>query len=277
MLTKHRLCQRFLRSPVAPRGAVMALWLAVCGAGSLVSAVTAAAQSGTGAPTIEVAAEIKVAPAVVTPLRIRVGGTISKQTMLMVRGVPPRVTLSEGRSFGPGVWMVPLAGVGKLEIAPATGTSGRSDITLELIALDGKILADARTTLTIAPSAAASEAPLNDRLALTAGSLAGKPQVTGALTRDETDHARMLVEKGDASMQSGKITSARLFYQSAAESGWAPAALALGATYDSVELSRSKIIGGIQPDLALARKWYEKAKELGSPEADRRLQQLGGR
>ena len=257
---------------------MMAVWLAVCGAGSLVSAVTAAAQSGMGAPTIEVAAEIRVSPAVVTPLRIKLGGgAISKQAMLMVRGVPPRVTLSEGRSFAPGVWMVPLAGVGKLEIAPATGTSGRSDITLELISLDGKILADARTTLTIVPSAAASEAPQTDKLSLTAGPLAGKPQVTGALTRDAMDHARMLVEKGDASMQSGKITSARLFYQSAAENGWAPAALALGATYDSVELSRSKIIGGIQPDLALARKWYEKAKELGSPEADRRLQQLGGR
>lgn len=275
------------------RGTLTAICLALWSVGFVASALPAAAQSTGRTPTIEVAAEIKVAPAVMTPVRIRIsGGGIVKQAMVMVRGVPPRVTFSEGRSFTPGVWIVPLANIEKLEIAPATGTSGKSNLTFELIALDGKILADAQSTLSIIPaSAASSEGAQNDTLSLTAGPLPGNPQLTGtlrentgnpgatptSLTPDEIDRVRRLVEKGDVSMESGKVTSARLFYQSAAEHGWAPAALALGATYDSSELSRAKVIGGVQPDPMLARKWYQKAKELGSPEAERRLQQMGAR
>lgn len=257
------------------RGTVIAALLAIAGAGLAASTLTAAAQSANGAPAIEIPAEIRVAPAVLTPLRIKVsGGAMAKQTMIMVRGIPPRVMLSEGRSFAPGVWMIPLASLGTLEIAPATGTSGKAEITVELIALDGKVLAEAQSTLTIAPVAAGGEAPRTDALSLTVGPLPGGAPLTGAVTQDEATRLSKLVEKGDASMQSGKIAAARLFYQSAAENGSALAALALGGTYDSAELSRSNVVGGIQPDPALARKWYEKARELGSPDATRRLQQL---
>jgi hypothetical protein len=286
-ISTNRTRERFRPFEGLRRGTVTAICLALWSVGFVASALPAAAQSTGRTPTIEVAAEIKVAPAVMTPVRIRIsGGGMVKQAMVMVRGVPPRVTFSEGRSFTPGVWIVPLANIAKLEIAPATGTSGKSNLTFELIALDGKILADAQSTLSIIPaSAASSEAAQNDTLSLTAGPLPGNPQLTGALpgaaatslTPDEIDRARKLMEKGDVSMESGKVTSARLFYQSAAEHGWAPAALALGATYDSSELSRAKVIGGVQPDPVLARKWYQKAKELGAPEAERRLQQMGAR
>jgi len=33
---------------------------------------------------------------------------------------------------------------------------------------------------------------------------------------------------------------------------------------------------GIQPNLGEARKWYERARELGAPEAEERLARLGG-
>ena len=81
-----------------------------------------------------------------------------------------------------------------------------------------------------------------------------------------------MMERGDASMDEGKITAARLFYQAAAEIGWAPAAFALANTYDGNELARTNVVGGVRPDPALAQKWYEKARELGSAEASRRLQ-----
>jgi TPR repeat protein len=273
MLGKPRPNKASTALPHAWCGTVFAAWLALAGAGFAASTLTAAAQSANGAPAIEIPAEIKVAPAVLTPLRIKItGGAMAKQTMIMVRGIPPRVMLSEGRSFAPGVWMIPLANLGTLEIAPATGTSGKAEITVELIALDGKVLAEAQSTLTIAP--AVGEAPRTDALSLTVGPLPGGAPLTGAVTQDEATRLSKLVEKGDASMQSGKIAAARLFYQSAAENGSAPAALALGGTYDSAELSRSNVVGGIKPDPALARKWYEKARELGSPEATRRLQQL---
>jgi hypothetical protein len=49
--------------------------------------------------------------------------------------------------------------------------------------------------------------------------------------------------------------------------------LALGSTYDPVILRELKAVG-FAPDLEIARSWYEKARELGSEEAQRRIQIL---
>jgi TPR repeat protein len=42
-----------------------------------------------------------------------------------------------------------------------------------------------------------------------------------------------------------------------------------------VELARLKA-HGVVADLALARKWYERARDLGAPEAASQLARLGG-
>jgi hypothetical protein len=294
-----------MQKRVAGRGYWTALGLASAFALSLAIGGTfwpasAPAQSRSAGPVIEVPTEIIVAPAVVTPLQIKItsSGALTQQAILMIRGLPPRVTLSEGRSFSPGVWAVPLSAVGKIEMAPAHGTSGRSDLTIELVALDGKVLANASSELYILPEGFAQEKPTaaaraKDRgnsIALTVGPLGAKPDnpapppaqspaalapTPGRLSAAEIDNARTLMRRGDENMQAGKISAARLFYQSAADAGYAPAALALGATYDSRQLAQWKVVGGQQGDPAMARKWYEKARELGAPEADRRLQALG--
>jgi TPR repeat protein len=121
-------------------------------------------------------------------------------------------------------------------------------------------------------------APLTGRSPVTEqiqapASLGPPPGLTGA----ELENARNLVQKGDENLEEGKISAARLFYRSAALSGHAPAALALGATYDASQLAKSNVVGGVQADPAEARKWYEKARELGSPEAERYLQALANR
>jgi TPR repeat protein len=59
----------------------------------------------------------------------------------------------------------------------------------------------------------------------------------------------------------------------AAEANNAEAALALGATYDPFVLRELKVYG-LTPDAAMARSWYEKAVELGSSAAPRRLEML---
>jgi TPR repeat protein len=56
----------------------------------------------------------------------------------------------------------------------------------------------------------------------------------------------------------------------------AQAALALASTYDPDELDRLLVVG-IKPDQDLARRWYERATELGAPEAERRLKRLGAK
>jgi hypothetical protein len=47
------------------------------------------------------------------------------------------------------------------------------------------------------------------------------------------------------------------------------------AAYYPTELARWDA-RGIQPNMGEARKWYERARELGAPEAEERLARLGG-
>jgi TPR repeat protein len=86
-----------------------------------------------------------------------------------------------------------------------------------------------------------------------------------------------MVKSGLEYMANGKIGAARLMFQSAAEAGEAAAAFALAETYDPVVLEKLGTKGGITPDVALARRWYEKAKELGSSAAPERIARLTGR
>jgi hypothetical protein len=261
------------------------LLLALVCAALIAAAAPASAQSKSGVSSIEVPPEIKVAPAVVTRLQIKIdlAEGAPPQTMLLVRGLPARVMLSEGRLFGAGVWAVPLTSLGKLEIAPATGTSGTSELSFEVISLDGKVIAGAKSVLSIEPQAAAGGSK-GKSILLTTGTVdkasppAGEhakpapPPAPVALSPQDAEKARLMTERGDESMEEGKITAARLFYKAAADIGWAPAAFALAKTYDGHELARSKVVGGVLPDPALARNWYERAQALGSAEASRRLQ-----
>ena len=103
--------------------------------------------------------------------------------------------------------------------------------------------------------AATSPAPAEDRLQL-----------------DEAEIAT-LVKRGEDSLANGDIASARLLLRRAAEAGSAKAALALGATFDPHALRRLGTVGA-EPDPELARKWYRKARELGSDTASERLAKL---
>ena len=83
----------------------------------------------------------------------------------------------------------------------------------------------------------------------------------------------LMVERGRVLFDSGDLAAARLFFRRAANAGDAAAALAMGATYDPDILSK-RFIRGIEADAQEARMWYEKARELGSPEGPRRIEML---
>ena len=85
-----------------------------------------------------------------------------------------------------------------------------------------------------------------------------------------------LLSRGNDQLQHGNVAAARLYYQRAADAGLAQAALALASTYDPEELVRLRVVG-LQPDRELARRWYDRAKELGAPEADRRLERFSAK
>jgi hypothetical protein len=85
----------------------------------------------------------------------------------------------------------------------------------------------------------------------------------------------ILMARGRRLMESGDLSSARPVYRRAAEAGYAEAALALGETYDPVTMRERRVFGMV-PDVKQARHWYERARDLGSPEAPTRLQRLAG-
>jgi hypothetical protein len=86
-----------------------------------------------------------------------------------------------------------------------------------------------------------------------------------------------LLARGDAFLGTGDITSARSFfervYEGAANADSGRAALQLGATFDPMVLGRVGI-RGVAADPVQARFWYQRARELGVAEAERRIKAL---
>jgi TPR repeat protein len=76
-------------------------------------------------------------------------------------------------------------------------------------------------------------------------------------------------------MGQGRISAARPLFQRAAEACDMKAAFALGATYDPIILRK---LGAtlLDRNVAVARAWYEQARELGLSEASHQLELLSG-
>jgi TPR repeat protein len=90
------------------------------------------------------------------------------------------------------------------------------------------------------------------------------------LSADELD---ALLSRSSGFLKDGDFAAARILFRRAAESGSAEAALMLGKTFDPLYLNELGAMG-IQPDIAQARQWYQKAVELGSEAAAQRLANL---
>jgi hypothetical protein len=95
------------------------------------------------------------------------------------------------------------------------------------------------------------------------------PPISGLSKAELTE----LLHHGDTLLRTGDISSARLFYERAADAGDGRAALRLGATFDPEFLGRLGL-GKLQADPAEARSWYSRARDLGEIDAKRRLNSL---
>jgi hypothetical protein len=89
-------------------------------------------------------------------------------------------------------------------------------------------------------------------------------------------NALRLLKMGDDRVKDGFVSQARLLYERAADAGLAEAAMALAATFDPNELARLNL-PDIPPDPNEARRWYERARELGAVAADAPLKRLGAK
>jgi hypothetical protein len=225
------------------------------------------------APTIVVAADSQAA----LPIDIGPQDAIPARSFLNLRGLPPRVALTDAHAINPGSWAVPFARLPGLKLVIPAGVSGQSEITISLIAMDGRLLVQTKTTLVIQGSPASATAEGPPTRAPAAVPDGGVPSSTGRSTRlsaEERQRAMGFFKKGQESLATGNVSAARLFYERAADAGLAEAALALAATFDPDELARQNVLGGVQPDPAAARRWYERAREMGAAEAERHRDEL---
>jgi hypothetical protein len=102
------------------------------------------------------------------------------------------------------------------------------------------------------------------------------PEKTAPDALSATIDTAGLLSRGDALFGAGDITSARLFYERAADGGNAQAAIRLGETFDPTFLARAQA-KGVRGEPAIALKWYKRGRELGASEADILITSLEGK
>jgi len=271
---------------------------------------------GAEQPRISVSATIVARPGSQASLEIGIDppGALPPKSFVSLRGLPEAVSLTDGHAIGAGAWTVPVTALGVLKANIPDNISGVSEIVIRLISMEGSLLATAKTALVIEPAAMVSpveqnrpaprpapvatvlppSAPLTgvpteeaqaDRrrggsnLVASPAEPAREGEATSAspgLSLEERRLAEKLVAQGERYLAQADVVSARLLFRRAAEGGFAKAAMRLAGTYDPVELSRLRT-EGVASDEAEARKWYERARALGAPEAEDRLARLGKR
>jgi hypothetical protein len=233
--------------------------------------------AGTEALQITVAPTIAASAASQAPLSIKIGGppdALPKNSFLRVRGLPPTVSLSEGYVTAPGAWSVPIHALSTLQMIVPAGVAGRAELSISLVTEDGALLAQARSALVVQPPAAPLPPPKEVRIE--PPKVQSPPLPRGPiLSPADREAAERLVARGEREIEQGNVAVARQFFLRASQMGLARGALLLAATYDPRELARWGV-QGMQPNLGEARKWYERARELGAPEAEERLARLGG-
>jgi hypothetical protein len=276
-----------------PKAVAIALGVALAGGGAHWSAA-----QRSDAPRITVAPMIQAEPASQAPLGIKVDpiGSLPSNSFVRLRGFPTSVSLTEGHAIAPGAWAIPLFGLASLKAIVPAGVSGRAEITITLVDVDGNTLAQTRTALVIAappppPEKKVAALPTPEKLeppralppiSPTPPTVETQPKQAAALlpppmSADAKAQAERMLANAEKHMEQGNIGAARSFLQRAAEAGLAEAALKLGDTYDPAELARVAPLLASSADPKEAKKWYEKARDLGAPEAVTRLMRLGGR
>jgi hypothetical protein len=190
------------------------------------------------------------------PARLAISARgVGANVSVVIAGLAPGSTVSAGAPAGPTTWQLPNANLRDAALMPPRGFVGIMHLTLELRLADGTVLD--RTGLQLDWTG-------NDNLA------------SSELPQRRLDAAEiaLLLKNGAVLMGNGDIVAARLMFERAADAGDAPAAFALAETYDPAVLAKMGAKGAIKADIALAEKWYAKAKDLGSTAAPERLARI---
>ena len=198
------------------------------------------------------------------PLGVSLNESSGSETVTLV-GLATGTRLTAGMPLGPTGWQVSARDVEKVYAYAPKDFVGVMDAAIDLRSARDRLVDSRMVRLEWMPRKEARLTPRPEP---------AKPAPI-VQTLDPAEIA-MLVKRGEEFLKAGDISTARLFLRRAASAGDAQAALALGATYDPAVMAEQGVLG-IAPDPAQARNWYEKAAELGSSEASRRLERLASR
>jgi hypothetical protein len=182
------------------------------------------------------------------PLHILPDSSGNEPFTLRLSGAPAGTLLPGLNRIGPDTWLLPPGSMNRLEIVMPEWSTSVFEIAVALRRINGALAAETTAWISVPPPAGAVPAPL---------------------AADEAA-ARELAAKADHLVAKGDIVGARALYQRAAELGSAPAALALGTTYDPSRLWSLGVLG-LTGNRERARQWYQRASELGNAEAKARL------
>ena len=145
-----------------------------------------------------------------------------------------------------------------------------------MAALSSKAGDDGAKTGKVAKAKAAEPKQESDHAASLQGRApAAEPPAAAATARKlDSDELAALIDRAKNLVAAGDISSARLLLERAAEAQEPTAALLLALTYDP-DVLRTENVRNVTPDPAMARIWYQRAAQLGSADAERRLSEWG--
>ena len=178
---------------------------------------------------------------------------------LVIGGFEAGSLFSVGQPVSHDAWSVPGSQIKTATIVPPRGFAGSMDIAVRLVLAQGQIADQGTLHLEWRPPRSAS-----------------RPLTSSVLRQIDAAEVRALLARGNALEATGDLAGARLVLRRAAEAGNARAAFMVAETYDPFVLETLRE-AGLASNVATARVWYAKAKDLGSEEAPERLERLAHR
>jgi hypothetical protein len=195
------------------------------------------------------------------PLGVSVQRATGGESVLLA-GLAAGTRLSAGTPAGESGWRLRTADLDRVYVYAPRGFVGVMNTAFDLLSPNQRLM-DSRAAQLAWISATAPSAKPASR-----GDM--KRPVAVTVDKMNPEDAAHLMKQGEDFLQLGDISAARLAFRRLADAGRADAALALGKTFDPAYLAEHNVIG-IAGDKATAREWYQRAKQMGSTDANRIL------
>ena len=154
-------------------------------------------------------------PQVALPIQLGPLAILPGNIFIRLRGLPRSVSVTEGLAIGPGVWAVALLDLAKLNLTVPVDVSGRSNLLITLVDVEGTILAEATSALVVGPAVFAADQP--PAAALSSDNKpslyrpAGHSPPTPQLSDLSEVREERLLAVGERHLAQGNIAAARAF------------------------------------------------------------------